>query len=169
MRKFIVAAGAVVAVATILLVTQLGIGEVRADIDPATIDFEAGLSEGDTVSSVSCGSGMTCTADPGGSVGVFGSSADAGIAGNAAMVFDSECLPGGVDSDCSGGDKDLLFPGHGNTLIITEDEDSGDPDDADLVNAFFEFDFTTWGSGIVCVDSIDLGDVEAKETGAFPN
>jgi hypothetical protein len=161
MRRIIGAGIAVFAIAMLILVTQLGTGDVRADVDPATIDFETGLSEGDTVSSVSCGSGMTCTADPGGSVGVFGDSADAGIPGNAAMIFDAECAGG-----CSGGDDDLNFPGHGNILIITEDEDASDPDDADLVNAFFEFDFSTWGPGTVCVDSIDVGDVEAKETGA---
>ena len=128
MRTLIDAAVAVVAVfavAMLILVTQLGTGEVRADIDPATIDFETGLSEGDTVSSVSCGSGMSCSADPGGFVDVFGDSADPGIPGNAAMVFDAECAGG-----CSGGDNDLFFPGHGNILIITEDEDAGDPDDA---------------------------------------
>ncbi len=161
MRTLIGAAIAVFAVAMLIVVTQLGTGEVRADIDPATIDFEAGLSEGDIVSSVSCGTGMTCTADPGGFVGVFGDSADPGIPGNAAMIFDAECSGG-----CSGGDDDLFFPGQGNILIITEDEDAGDPDDADLVNAFFEFDFSTWGPGTVCVDSIDVGDVEARETGA---
>ena len=166
MRKIIGAGIAVFAVAMLVVVTQLGTGEVRADIDPATIDFEAGFSEGDIVSGVSCGTGMTCTADPGGFVGVFGDSADAGIPGNAAMIFDAECLPGGIPSDCSGGDDDLLFPGQGNMLIITEDEDASDPDDADLVNAFFQFDFSTWGPGTVCVDSITYGDVEAKETGA---
>ena len=161
MRTVIGAAIAVVAVAMLILVTQLGTGGVRADVDPATIDFETGLSEGETVSSVSCGTAMTCTADPGGFVGVFGDSADPGIPGNAAMIFDAECAGG-----CSGGDVDLNFPGHGNILIITEDEDAGNPDDADLVGAFFEFDFSTWGPGTVCVDSIDVGDVEAQETGA---
>ena len=160
MRRVIGAGIAVFAVAMLIVVTQLGTSGVRADIDPATIDFE-GLAEGATVGSVSCGTGMVCSADPGGFVGVFGDSADPSIPGNAAMIFDATCAGG-----CSGGDDDLNFPGNGNILIITEDEDASDPDDADLVNAFFEFDFSTWGPGTVCVDSIDVADVEAKETGA---
>ncbi|MCH7592362.1 MAG: diacylglycerol kinase family lipid kinase [Planctomycetes bacterium] len=113
MRKIIGAGIAVFAVAMLILVTQLGTGGVRADVDPATIDFE-GLAEGATVSTVSCGTGMSCSADPGGFVGVFGDSADPGIQGNAAMIFDATCAGG-----CSGGDNDLFFPGHGNILIIT--------------------------------------------------
>ncbi len=170
MRKIIGAGIAVFAVAMLILVTQLGTGEVRADIDPATIDFEAGLSEGDIVSSVSCGAGISCTADPGGSVGVFGSNPTFPAATNTAQIFDSECLPGGIPSDCSGGDDDLLFPGQGNMLIICEEQGTSNncklpPDDADEVGAFYEFDFSTWGPGTVCVDSITYGDVEAKEPG----
>ncbi len=161
MGKIIGAAIAVFAVAMLLLVTQLGTGEVRADVDPATIDFETGLSEGDIVSSVSCGSGMVCSAATVGFVGVDGDSPAFGT--NAAMIFDATCQPGGTKNDCSGGDGDLLFPAQGNILIMSEDLDSADPDDADLKNAFFEFDFSTWGPGTVCVDSIDIMDVESVE------
>ncbi len=171
MRKIIGAGIAVFAVAMLILVTQLGTSGVRADVDPATIDF-GGLAEGAIVGSVSCAAndGISCTADPGGSVGVFGSNPTFPAATNTAQIFDSECLPGGIPSDCSGGDDDLLFPGQGNMLIICEEQGTSNtcklpPDDADEVGAFFEFDFSTWGPGTVCVDSITYGDVEAKEPG----
>ena len=162
MRKIIGAGIAVFAVAMLILVTHLGTGGVRADVDPATIDFE-GLAEGAIVSSVDCSSGMTCSAATGGSVGVFGNSP--AFVPNAAMIFDATCAGG-----CSGGDDDLNFPPQGNILIISEDLDASDPDDADLVNAFFEFDFSTWGpaapSATVCVDEITVMDVEGVEGGA---
>ena len=90
---------------------------------PVTINFEeAGLDEGDFVT----------TQIPGVTVSVAG----AGNAPNGqprkAMIFDSAC-PGG----CSGGDGDLITPGYGSgnnvgrrqILIISEDNDQGDPDD----------------------------------------
>jgi uncharacterized repeat protein (TIGR01451 family) len=73
------------------------------------------------------------------------------------MIFDAECVGG-----CSGGDDDLFFPGHGKTMINSEDLDSTDPDDQDQTDSFMEFDFNGI-PGIVTVDSIDVGDVEDRE------
>ncbi len=144
--------GGLIAVALAIVL----IGLVSAD-QTSTIDFEGSLVEGDIVSSVSAGAGISGD-DAGGFVGVFGVNPDLG--GNDAMIFDAECGGG-----CSGGDIDLEFPGHGNTLIVTEDGVSGDPDDGDVPGSFFEFDFSTWGPGVVTVDSIDVGDVENEEAG----
>ncbi|MEQ8962247.1 MAG: PEP-CTERM sorting domain-containing protein [Coleofasciculus sp. C2-GNP5-27] len=51
------------------------------------------------------------------------------------MIFDTFCGGGSATaSDCSGGDDDLFFPSSefnfGNALIISEDNDSTDPDDS---------------------------------------
>ena len=51
------------------------------------------------------------------------------------MIFDTFCGGGSATaSDCSGGDTDLFFPSSefnfGNALIISEDNDSTDPDDS---------------------------------------
>ena len=42
------------------------------------------------------------------------------------MIFDADCSGAG----CSGEDSDLSSPGQGNILIISEDNDSNDPDDS---------------------------------------
>jgi hypothetical protein len=81
------------------------------------------------------------------------------------MIFDATCPPGNVADDCSGGDDDLFNPAFGNILIISEDLDSTDPDDADIVGAVFEFIFTDFGPGSVTVDSIEVQDVEFEEFG----
>jgi hypothetical protein len=80
------------------------------------------------------------------------------------MIFDATCQPGGRPIDCSGQDRDLFNPGFGNTLIISEDLDSSDPDDADMVGSVFVFDFSHWGSGLVNIDSFEVQDVEEEET-----
>lgn len=121
----------------------------------ATIDFE-GLAEGSIISTVSSGNGIS--GDPiSGFVNVFGFNPD--FPGtNAAMIFDSTC-PGG----CSGGDDDLFWPTLGNVLIVSEDLDQSDPDDADRRGAYFTFNFKNFGTGKVTVESLVLGDVEAEE------
>jgi hypothetical protein len=125
----------------------------------AVIDFE-GLAEGAVVSSLDCTSGgVTCTADPGGSISVFG--LNPALAGNQAMIFDSDCAGG-----CSGGDTDLNI-GQGNVLIVSEDGDSTDPDDADVLGERFDIDFSAFGEGTVEVTSIDVADIELEEGGAF--
>jgi cysteine-rich repeat protein len=137
----------------------------------ATIDFEE-LNEGDIVGTV--------TVD-GTSVSVSGSN-PAFPGQNAAMIFDSSC-PGG----CSGQDPDLGSPNQdfggpgvgaggelgspnqndtalGNVLIVSEDLDSNDPDDADNANESVTIDFSAFGT--VTLSSMDLIDVEAEEPNA---
>jgi hypothetical protein len=136
----------------------------------AVIDFE-GLAAGAVVDSVAHGSGISGDPIPGW-VTVFGDSADPEILTNAAIVFDATC--GGVPTACSGNDDDLYKPQLGKVLIMAEDlidkrpADGiiDDPDDADLHNAPFLFDFSNFGDGEVTIDSIDLLDVEAVETPA---
>lgn len=69
------------------------------------------------------------------------------------MIFDATC--GGIQMDCTGGDSDLFFPQYGNVLIISEDNDSSDPDDNAGSGDIF-FDFATAISQI----SVDVLDVE---------
>ncbi len=125
----------------------------------ATIDFE-GLSEGAFVSNVSSGNGIS--GDPfAGSIGVFGfNPAFPGL--NSAMVFDATCTGG-----CTGGDFDLFAPALGNILIVSEDRDSTDPDDSDLPGQYITFDYSTFGPGMVTVESLVVGDVEPEESGGF--
>lgn len=151
-----------ISIVAVLTASVAAVTIASAGSGSATIDFE-GLAEGTIVSSLSSGNGISGDLVTG-SVDVFGTRP--GFAGNQAMVFDSTCAPGGTGADCSGGDADLLKPVLGNTLIISEDNDSTDPDDADLVGANFEFDFAGFGNGVVTVDSLDVMDVEAVEPGA---
>jgi len=99
---------------------------------------------------------------------------------NAAMIFNSS-VPTGGDPDLGTPHKDFGGPGIGvggqsgsqyvnNTalgkvLIITEDFDSNDPDDADLRGATFTFDFSALKS--VSVYSMYIMDVEAVENSAM--
>jgi hypothetical protein len=150
------------------------------------INFE-GLAEGTIVNQVSPGAGMSGTIT--GTVGVWGFS-PAFPAQNTAMVFDSSCPPTFTPADCSGEDDDLGTPneaftfkpagvsipgpgvgedGHpsnsqsqGKTLIVTEDLDSSDPDDADLKDMYVDFDFAGV-SGDVKVDSVKMMDVETEQ------
>lgn len=123
----------------------------------ATIDF-SGLAEGTIVSSVSSGAGISGDVISG-SVAVYGYN-PVFPATNTAMIFDATCAGG-----CSGGDNDLMWPELGNILIISEDLDTGDPDDADVSNSYFTFDFAGFGTGKVNVDSLVVGDIESIETG----
>lgn len=128
----------------------------------SVVDFE-GIPPGTIVSSVYSGYGVSGDAVDG-EIGVNGLNPNLGAGVNAAMIFDATCSPGGTPADCSGGDDDLFNPGLGNGLIISEDLDSSDPDDADVVGAVFEFIFLNWGPGTVTVESLDLQDVEVEET-----
>ncbi|HSK86727.1 MAG TPA: hypothetical protein VK880_00110 [Anaerolineales bacterium] len=129
----------------------------------SVIDFE-GLPEGSIVSSVSYGNGIS--GDPvSGEVAVFGYNPVFGPDTNAAMIFDAACLPEGTPEGCTGGDSDLFWPKNGNVLIISEDMDSSDPNDADVPGAFFEFDYSNWGTGKVTVHSMSVQDVETEEAG----
>lgn len=138
------------------------------DLD--VIDFEA-FSKGDIVSSV-------YSRDGAGPVNVMGVNPRFPEQ-NAAMIFDS-AVPSGGDPDLGTPHVDFGGPGVGvggqmgsvyenNTalgkvLIITEDFDSNDPDDADLRESTFTFDFSELTN--VSVYSMNIMDVEATENTA---
>lgn len=98
---------------------------------------------------------------------------------NAAMIFDSS-NPTGNDPDLGTPNEDFGGPGIGaggesgkpyensvslgKILIITEDFDSTDPDDADLVGSSYTLDFSALGS--VSVYSMYILDVETGELSA---
>ena len=153
----------------------------------ADIDFE-GLAAGQIIGNISSGNGIS--GDLKGSVEVFGFSPAFGAGTNAAVIFDSSCPPGGVPSDCTGRDDDLGTPNQvfggpgvgaageitndtplGNVLIIGEnlvDADNNglvdDPDDADLVGMFYNFDFSkVKGGGTVTINSVTVTDIEQEE------
>lgn len=139
-------------------VALLSAGTSGAAPVQAVIDFEDGLGSGDIVSTLDVGLGIS--GDDVGSVGVFGERSDLpGV--NQAMIFDATC--GGAAASCTGEDPDLFQPALGNVLIISEDDDAADPDDAD-VGERMEFDFSSWGVGVVTVVSIDVLDVEVDES-----
>jgi hypothetical protein len=129
----------------------------------AVIDFE-GIPEGAIVDEVYSGYGIS-GAPLEGSVIVFGFNPDFPPTTNTAMIFDATCTPGGTPADCTGGDADLYNPSFGNTLIISEDLDSSDPDDADVVGAKFGFEYTLLGDGNgAYIESLEVQDVEEEET-----
>jgi hypothetical protein len=151
--------------ALVVLIGVISISPLSAQTSTTTyvIDFE-GLAEGAIISEVNCGAGIDCPdGDIPGSIKVRGVNPSLSGNPNAAMIFDAEC-----DGGCTGGDDDLFFPGHGNTLIISEDLDSGEPNDGDVLNSFLEFDFNGF-PGVVTIESIDVGDIEfaENEDGAF--
>ena len=147
-----------VGVAIAAVAAGLGTGVSRGAPVQAVIDFEAGLSAGDIVSTLESGLGIS--GDDVGSVQVVGQRSDLpGV--NQAMIFDAGC--GGAAATCSGGDADLFQPQLGNVLIISADGDSTDPDDAD-VGERIDFDFSGWGTGVVTVVSLDVLDVEVDES-----
>jgi hypothetical protein len=125
------------------------------------IDFE-GMTEGAIVDSVSSGNGVSGDAVSG-EIFVYGENPTPWITTNAAMIFDATCTPGGTADDCTGDDGDLFHPEWGNILIISEDLDSTDPDDGDVLGSTFAFVYADWGPGSVTVDSFDVQDVEEEE------
>ena len=136
-------------------------GASQAVPETSTVDFE-GLAAGTIVSSISSGQGMSGNPVPG-LVASTGSNPAFGTSPNAAMIFDSTCPPLHLPRSCSGEDRDLFKPELGKVLIISEDMDSSDPDDADLPGAYFDFDFTGWGNGLVTVKSLQVMDVEVAQ------
>lgn len=141
----------------------LGVPAVAAAQDTATIDFE-GLQEGQIVSTLSSGNGISGDAMPG-SVAVSGTVP--ALSGNRAVIFDAECQP-----TATGGDDDLCQAGFGNVLIAAEDlvdaNNDGrvdDPDDADAAGQTLVFDFSGFAGGQVDVASLDVLDVEQVEPG----
>ncbi|HLE13483.1 MAG TPA: hypothetical protein VI776_01945 [Anaerolineales bacterium] len=125
------------------------------------INFE-GLAAGSIVDSVSAGKGMTGDVVDG-VVKVFGYSNLTGKTTNAAMIFDATCPPQNAPTSCTGSDKDLFKPELGKVLIVSEDLDSADPDDANNPSATLEFDFSSWGNGTVTVESLTGMDFEESQ------
>ena len=149
-----------IALVTLLLAAifgTVGVPAAQAAVQTSVINFESGLSAGDTIGTVSVGNGMSGASL--GTVSIVGTNPDLG--GNAAMVFDASCGgqtvpvgdPGFDPLLCSGEDDDLYIPGLGNTMIITEDGDASDPDDAGNRGSFWSINFSSWGPGTVTVDS----------------
>jgi hypothetical protein len=127
----------------------------------SVITFE-GLPEGAIIDQLSYGNGISGDSVPG-HVSVFGLNPAFGRGTNAAMIFDSTCQPGGTPADCSGGDDDLFKPRLGKILIVSEDLDSTDPDDAAGPREDLEFDFSSFGLGNVTIESLDVIDNEENQ------
>jgi hypothetical protein len=124
----------------------------------AIIDFEP-LDAGTVVSTLTSGNGVSGAAIAG-SVSVYGENLNPGRPDvNHAMIFDTE--------NPTGGDEDLVVPGADNmkVLIISEDLDSGDPDDDDAPGGTFTFDFSGFGPG--AVDVIQFNSIDNEEEGSW--
>jgi serine-aspartate repeat-containing protein C/D/E len=100
------------------------------------LDFE-GLNSGDVVNTQFAG--VTITAQR----------ATNNTAANDAMIFDS--------NNPTGGDHDLAYDGRGNILIISEDNDSSDADDAIGGTMTFDFDNPSDLKDIVLLDIEEAG------------
>jgi hypothetical protein len=138
-------------------------------LESSVIDFE-GLAEGTIVSQVSAGNGISGF-NAGGHVAILGNN-PVFPGQNAAMIFDATC-DGATNTTeaaarCSGGDRDLWQPSLGNILIISEDLDSSDPDDADVKGEAIDINFSAWGTGVVTIGSVvlnvqDIDEAEDKD------
>lgn len=154
MRRGLAVTAVVAMLATLPL---LVVATARAETATVTIDFE-GLVEGALVDSVAVGSGASGAAVDG-SIRVVGERrALPGV--NRAMVFDGACLPLGTSRGCTGGDSDLFFPSLGNLLIVSEDGDATDPDDAE--DGTLTLDFRGFGPGVVTIDSLVIADTDNR-------
>ncbi|MFH2071760.1 MAG: hypothetical protein ABIJ75_02790, partial [Actinomycetota bacterium] len=148
-------------IAAAFLAAALAVGGLVAGAETnqagVTVGFE-GLGEGSLVESLQSGSGITGDVVSG-SIGVLGVRR---IAPNrsAAMIFDGTCLPGGTARSCTGQDPDLFFPTLGNLLIVSEDGDAADPDDAE--DGVITFDFSGFGDGSVRLESFVLADTDQR-------
>ena len=127
----------------------------------AVIDFE-GIEPGTIVDELYSGYGISGDTLPG-SVFVRAFNPDLGE-DNAAMIFDARCPPGNVPGDCSGDDADLFNFAFGNTLIISEDLDESDPDDADVAGSFIRFVYSDFAdSQGAFVESLEVHDIEEDQ------
>lgn len=162
-----------IALVTLLMTALLGTtGVPRADAieQSSVMDFESGLSPGDTPAIVSLGNGMS-GADLG-TVSITGYNPHVG--GNTAMIYDATCGSQSVPVDdpafdasmCSGEDTDLYVPVAGQVLIVSEDGDPTNPDDDFNLDSSLTLDFTTWGPGTVTVESFGIADVDFGQSGA---
>lgn len=128
-----------------------------------TIDFN-GLPVGQRVSQVSVGQGVGSSARAAGLPGAAGEGVisisaqrrDRPGDSNRAMIFDAEC--GGSPEGCSGNDDDLYAPGQGNLLIVSQDNNSADPND-NHEGGHVNLDFSSFGPGSVRVVSFKVFDV----------
>ncbi|MES0361251.1 MAG: hypothetical protein ABUK20_10075, partial [Anaerolineales bacterium] len=157
-RTFIIALS-LVFISVMLLTTSVS---TKAEPVAAVIDFE-GIPAGTIVDELYSGYGIS-GAPIEGFVFVNAYNPELGDV-NAAMIFDATCPPPpGDDSFCSGGDADLFNPDFGNTLIISEDLDTTDPDDADVPGAIISFDYSNLGDGSgAFVESLEVQDIEEDQ------
>jgi hypothetical protein len=155
-RTFIIALS-LVFISVLLLTTSVA---TKAEQIEAVIDFE-GIPPGTIVDQLSLGYGISGN-DLDGFVIVNAYNPELGEGVNAAMIFDAVC-----DNDaslCSGGDSDLFNPEFGNTLIISEDLDTTDPDDADVPGAVITFEYSNLGDGNgAFVESLEVQDIEEDQ------
>lgn len=148
----------------IMIIAAFAVSGGVSAANTSVIDF-TGLAEGQIVSSLSSGNGIS-GAPVVGTVAVSGQRSQGG--GNAAMVFDSTC-GGGGSADCTGGDPDLYAPDLGNTMIVSEDGNSANPDDNQW-GGTISFDFSNFGPGVVDIPSVTLLDTERSgKVQAFNN
>lgn len=139
--------------------------------DMVIIDFEE-FTAGDIVSETNP---QGCE----GKIGVYALNPD--FAGdNAAMIFDSS-NPTGGDVDLGTPNEFYLGPGIsdegdqlsndtalGNVLIISEDLDSGDPDDSYVAGSYYELDFSGYGNGSVEMVGFDMLDLDPPGANDLP-
>ncbi len=133
----------------------------RAQQLSAVIDFE-GIPPGTIVDRVYSGYGIS--GDPvDGFVTVVAFTPDS-VDVNRAMIFDARCPPGNVPADCTGNDADLFNPSFGNTLIISEDLDPTDPDDADVPGSRIRFEYINLAQGDgATIESLEVQDIEEDQ------
>jgi hypothetical protein len=132
-----------------------------AALATSTIDFQ-GLATGAIVSSISSGQGMSGDPVPG-EIAVFGFNPDFGEGVNAAMILTPPARR--AMSPGYRRDADLFKPELGQVLIVSQDMDSSDPNDANVPEDYLAFDFSGWGNGLVRVESVQVLDIENNNTG----
>lgn len=138
----------VIAGAFALLISAFPAALSAGDAPASVIDFE-GFEAGSLVSSISAEQGISGDEVPG-TISILGFNPRL-LDVNSAMTFDASC-PGG----CTGNDGLLMNESLGNILIVSKDLDSSDPDAAERRGIIIEIDFSSWGTGEVAIDSIDL-------------
>ena len=143
-------------IAALIVALFASYAPAKADLG-VVINFE-GLQEGAIVSSVSLNSGISGEDVPG-MVAVNGHNPFFQNK-NAAMIYDAACTGG-----CTGGDNDLYDPIQGNVLIVSQNMDSGNPDDARNPGTYLTFDYSQFGTGKVTVESLAIGDIDENEAG----
>lgn len=147
---------------TVDATSERQVGDIFRSADRTfTADF-SGLPAGQRTAQLALGQGVS-----GGSVTdallgltstlhVTGQRAEREGDSNRAMIFDGECA--GNAESCSGGDDDLYEPGQGNLLIVSQDNDTADPND-NHEGGHIDFDFSGFGPGAVTVTSVAVFDV----------